>query len=187
MALRAIGTEPPGVRILVAGGAGFGNSEERAVEVLDLDQGALAGGDVLGSVAFPAFEPGVLSVQQVAGLLMVEILRVPLDDGEIQAVVIGVALGAFLAGTGADAIRRMQAVVSRETRSNLGMAVETPEGGLASTQFVTCGAVRSPVEFLMGAGQGPRRDLGNGCGRQNSDSQNQDEFLSRHGSGVRST
>lgn len=55
VALRTIGTEPPGVRILVAGGAGFGNPDEGAVEVLDLDQGALAGGDVVGSVAFPAF------------------------------------------------------------------------------------------------------------------------------------
>ena len=63
VALRTIGTEPPGVRILVAGGAGFGNPDEGAVEVLDLDQGALAGGDVVGSVAFPAFEPSVLSFQ----------------------------------------------------------------------------------------------------------------------------
>ena len=64
MALRAIAAEPPGVRILVAGGAGFGNAQEGALEVLDLDQGALAGGNVVGSVALPAFEPGVLSFQQ---------------------------------------------------------------------------------------------------------------------------
>ena len=112
---------------------------------------------------------------------MVENPRVPLDDGEIQAVVIGVTLGAFLAGTGPDAIRRMQAPVSRKAGSNLGMAVEALECGLASTQFVTSGAVRSPIEFLMGAGQRPGRDLGNGGGRQNGDRQNQDEFLPRHG------
>ena len=97
---------------------------------------------------------------------MFEILRVPLDDGEIRAVVVGVALGAFLAGTGPDAIRGMQAPASRDAGGNLGMAVEAPEGGLASTQFVTGGAVRRPVEFLMGAGQGPGRDLGHGDGRQ---------------------
>ena len=187
VALRAIGAEPPGVRILVAGGAGFGNPEEGAVEVRDLEQGALAGGNVVGSVAFPAFEPGVFSLQEVARLLMVELLRVPLDDGEIQAVMIGVALGAFLAGTGPDAVRGMQAPVSREAGSNLGMAVEAPEGGLAATQFVTSGAARSPVQFLMGTGQGPGRDLGNGCSRQHGHSQNHDEFQPRHGSEMRST
>ena len=187
VALGAIGAEPPGVRILVAGGTGIRNAKEGTVEVLDLDQDALAGGDVVGSVAFPAFEPGVLSFQQVARLLMVELLRVPLDDGEIRAVVVGVALGAFLAGTGPDAIRGMRAPVSGEAGSDLGMAVEAPEGGLASTQFVTSGAVRSPIEFLMGAGQGPGRDLGQGGGRQNGDRQSQDEFLPGHESEVRST
>lgn len=166
VALRAIGAEPPGVRILVAGGAGFGNPEEGAVEVLDLDQGALAAGNVVGSVALPAFESGVLSFQEVARLLVVEISRVPLDDGEIQAVVIGVTFSAFLARTGPDTVRGMQAPVSREAGSNLGMAVEALKSGLASTQFVTGGAVRRPIQFLMGAGQRPGRDLGNGNGRQ---------------------
>jgi hypothetical protein len=166
VALRAIGAEPPGVRILVAGGAGFGKPEEGAVEVLDLDECALVSGNVVGSVAFPAFEPSVLAFQQVAGLLMVEFLRIPLDDREIETVVIGVALGALLAGTGPDAVRGMQTIVSREAGGNFGMAVETLEGGLASTQFVTSGAMRGPIKSLMGSGQGSWRDLSNSDGRQ---------------------
>jgi hypothetical protein len=95
--------------------------------------------------------------------------------------VIGVALGAFLAGTGPDPVREMQAPVSREAGRNLGMAVEAFEGGLASAQLVASGAVRSPVEFFMGAGQWPRRNLGKRGGRDEDRSQNQDEFARRHG------
>lgn len=81
----------------------------------------------------------------------------------------------------------MQALVSREAGSNLGMAVETLESRLASTQFVTGGAVRSPVEFFMGTGQGPGRDLSNRDGRQKGHGQNWDKPLHRHESVVCST
>jgi len=156
VAVCAVRAQASAVRVFVTGGTGFGNPDERPVEVLHLDEGAHAGGNVLGSVALFAFQPRVLSFKHVAGLFMVEILRVPFDYGEVETVVIGVALGAFLAGTGPDAIREMQAPVSREPGSDLGMAVETLEGGLASTELVTSGTVRSTVEFFMGTGQWPR-------------------------------
>jgi hypothetical protein len=131
-------------------------------------------------MALLALQPGMLSYESVTGLFVIEGFRVPLDDGEVQTVVIGVALGAFLAGTGPDAKREMQALVSREAGSNLSMAVEALEGGFASTQFVTSSTVRRSVEFFVGTGQRPGRNLGNGGGRQKGDGQNQDELGRRH-------
>jgi len=55
----------------------------------------------------------MLPFEGVARLLMIEGLGVPLDERKVEAVVIGVALRAFLAGARPDAKREVQAFVSR--------------------------------------------------------------------------
>lgn len=64
-------------------------------------------------MAFLALHASMLPFEGVARLLMIEGLGVPLDERKVEAVVIGVALRAFLAGARPDAKREVQAFVSR--------------------------------------------------------------------------
>ena len=113
MALRAIWTEASIVLVFVAGGAGLGDADESTVEVFDSDQRALSGGNVFRHMAFLALHASMLPFQGVARPLMIEGLGVPLDERKVEAVVIRVALRAFLAGACPDAKREVQAFVSR--------------------------------------------------------------------------
>ena len=141
------------MRIFVAGSAGLGDAEEGTAEVLHLDERAVACRNVLGRMAFLAFDSGVLSFQDVARLFMIKGLRVPLDDGEIDTVVVGVTLGAFLAGAGADPVGEVQALVGREAPCDLRVTFQALESGFPAGQFVAGGAVRSAFKISMRTSQ----------------------------------
>ena len=101
------------MRIFVASGTALRYADEGSAEIFDLDERAFARGNVLGSMAFLALHSGMFSFEDVTRLPVIECFRVPLDEWEVNAVVIGVALDALLAGTGTDAIGGMQAFVGR--------------------------------------------------------------------------
>ena len=101
-----------------------------------------------GVVALVAFQTGVLALQHISGLVMVERLGVPLDERKILPVVFGVAACAFLARSGRNVVGGVESPVSLEAAGNLSMAFQTFEGGLTA-ELVATGTIRRSVKRLM--------------------------------------
>ncbi len=123
--------------------------------------GRSCGRDVRRVVAFIARQAGVLAFKQVAGLLVIESLGVPLDQREIFAIVFGVAAGAFLARSGWNVIGGVKTLVGGETGRDLGVTVQTFQGCLAA-ELVATGAVGRSVQGLVRARQWSGRNLRRG-------------------------
>ena len=116
-------------------------------------------------MAFLALHASMLPFEGVASLLMIEGLGVPLDERKFEAVVIGVALRAFLAGACPDAKRGVQAFVSRKAGGDFRVAIEALEDGLAA-QLVTGRTASSAFKVLVSASKGAGRNLGANRSRQ---------------------
>src|SRR5262249_54840443 len=101
-----------------------------------------------GVVALVAFQTGVLALQHISGLVMVERLGVPLDERKILPVVFGVSECAFLARSGRNVVGGVESAVSFEAAGNLSMAFQTFEGGLTA-ELVATGTIRRSVKRLM--------------------------------------
>jgi hypothetical protein len=159
MALQAILSQSPFVKVFVASHAFLRNPQEGFAQVLLLYVGALGGGNFLGQVTFIAGQAGVFAFQQVSGFFMIELVRIPLDQRKIHAVVIGVAAHAFLAGAGGNVIGTVQAAFGRDSRANIGVTANAFELRLAASDFVAIGAVQGAVEKLMLPRQWAGRNL----------------------------
>jgi len=146
------------VIILVAGDAGGGYAEVSTGEILNLDGRALLGRDMRWDVALVAVQSGVLALQRVSGFLVIKSLDVPLDQRKIDAVVLGVAAGALLAGAGRNVIGGVQSCMSREPDSNFGMTLQALQLSLAA-ELMALGAVGGSAEELVWAGERAGRDL----------------------------
>jgi hypothetical protein len=109
-------------------------------------------------MAFPALYARMFPFEVVARLLVVEGPWIPLDERKVEAVVIGVALHAFLAGSWLDAIRKVQAFVGRETRCDFAMAVEAFENGLAA-QLMAGGTASGAFQIFVCASKRAGRNL----------------------------
>jgi len=101
------------VMIFVAGEARGRKPQVRAIRIFNFDCRTLLGRNVRSSVALLALQSSVLAFQQVTCVLVVEGLDIPLDQGEVFAVMLRVAAGALLAGTLRDVIGRVQALSRR--------------------------------------------------------------------------
>ena len=137
------------MRVVVAAPASLGQPDEGSRQILHLDQRFLAGCDVFWHVALPAFEARVLPLQGIAGLLVIERLRIPLDDREVAPVVIGVAFGALLARTRPQPVRRVQPLVSIQPSGDLRVTVQAFESRLSTSQLVTRGAIGSALKIFV--------------------------------------
>ena len=155
VALLALRTQTSLMRILMAGSAGLGNADEAPVEVPHLDERAVSRGNVLRCMTLLTFDPSVFSFQHVARLFMIEGLGVPLEDGEIYAIVVGVALGALLAGAGGETVGKMQTLVSGEATCDLGVAFQAFERSFSARQLVALDTTGSAFQIFMRAGQWP--------------------------------
>ena len=153
VALNAIWAETAFVTVLVARGAGLRDPEEGLAEILHLDGGALSSGNLVGRVALVAGKPGVLAFQQIAGLFVIELIRVPLNKRKVHSVVIGVAADALLTGTRRYVIRTVQAALGGDARTDVGVAADAAELRLTAADLVTVGAVGGAVERLVRAGE----------------------------------
>ena len=109
-------------------------------------------------MALFAVQAGVLALEHVASFLVIEGFDVPLDQREIETVMIGVAAGALLTGTRRDVVSGVQALVGRDPGSNLGMTLHTLQLGLA-TKLMALGAIGRSAKELVGAGEGAGRNL----------------------------
>lgn len=146
----AIGAKASLMLILVAGDATGGEAKVGPVQVFFFDRRSLLRGDVRRIVAFVAGQSGVFAFEQIAGLLVVESCNVPLHQGKVFTVVLGVATGALLAGPLRNVVGGMQPSSGREAVGDLGVALQALQRCLAS-KLVTGGTVRGPVEGLMRA------------------------------------
>ena len=145
VALRAIGAQAAVVSVLVAGGAGRAQSQKGPAQIVDLDRGPLGARNIPGSVTEITADSGVFALQYIASLLVVEILRIKLDQLEVGSVVFRVAARAFLARSRLHSISGVQPLAGSQTFCDLGMAVQTLEDRLAP-KFVTGGTLRSAFQ-----------------------------------------
>lgn len=85
------------VLILVAGDASSGKTEIRSAGVFNLDRSAFLGRNVRGIMAFGALQPGMFPLENVPGVFVIKGFDIPLNEGEIFTIVLGMAAGALLA------------------------------------------------------------------------------------------
>src|ERR1700686_1160438 len=147
--------------VFVAGDAAGRKAKVSSGRIFYLDRGAFLGRDVRRVVTLITSQAGVLAFEQVAGLLVIEGLEVPLDQRKVFAIVLGVAAGAFLTGTGWNVIGGVKTFAGSETGRDLGMTVETLQCCLAA-ELVATGAVGGSVQGLVRARQWSRRNLRSG-------------------------
>lgn len=110
-------------------------------------------------MTFLTSQTDVVAFEDISRLPMVKCLWIPLDDGEGLAVVLGVATHALFARVWVEVIGGVQSLSIDKTGSDLGVAIQTLEVGLACSEPVTSGAVRGAVQRLMRTGKRARRDL----------------------------
>lgn len=149
VALQAILSETSIVKIFVTGHACLRNPQEGLAQILLLYVRALGGGDFIGQVALIAGQAGMFAFQQVSGFFVIELVRIPLDQRKIFAVVIRVAAHAFLAGARGDVIGPVQSALGGDSRANIGVTADALELRLAAPDFVAIGAVQGPVQKLV--------------------------------------
>jgi len=159
----ASGTETSFVEVFMARDAGLGQAQERAVQILVLNRRAFLRRDAGRVVALIALESSVFAFEHVSRFAVVESFDVPLDQGEIVAVVLGVAAGAFLAGAGGNLVSGVKPAMSIQAIRDFRVALETLQRGLTA-ELMTTGAVGRSIEGLVGTRQRAGRNLG--CARR---------------------
>ncbi len=110
-------------------------------------------------MALVAGETSMFPFEKITSFLVIELIRVPLDQQEIWAVMIGMAAYTFLAGSGTDVIRGVQSALGSYSRSDVGVATDALELGLSATDLMAVGAVQGAVKKLMLSRQWARRNL----------------------------
>jgi len=149
VALQTFLPESPFVEILVTRYARLRNTQESLAEIFLLNVRPLGRWYAFGKMTLVAGEPGVLAFQQVAGFFVVELIRVPFDQREIRAIVVGMAAHALLAGACGNVIRAMQPALFRHPRSDIGVTADALELRLTAAKLVTFGAVNRSIQELV--------------------------------------
>ena len=119
-----------------------------------------------------ASQPGVFPLQRIPGFVVIECFgrRVPLDEVEIWAVVLGMAARAVPASAALANQRCVQAALLGQTLGNFHVAFETFQIGFPRADFVTARALGWPAEGSVRSGKRAGGNLGPpGSGQQQSD------------------
>jgi len=147
MALRAILAQASAMCIFVASEAVAGEPKEGTIQILLLKPRALRRGNVSRVMALLAGQRRVLTLQPVARLAVIEGLfrRLPMDELELQAVVLRVAASAlfvvgFLQQGG------VVAAVCRNALGDFGVALQALELLVAACNPVAGSAIGGPAE-----------------------------------------
>ena len=129
-----------------------------------------------------ALQPGVLALENVPGIFVIEGFDIPLDQRKIFTVVLGMAAGALLAGTARNVVAGVQSLMSREPASDFGVTVKAFEGSLTA-EFMATGAIGGAVEGLVRPRQWAWRNLrrSTSTGPRQKQSQKQGKHRSRCG------
>jgi len=166
-------TEPPFMKVFVARNAGRGQPKIRAVQVLILNGCAFLRRDVCGAMALVAVESRVLAFEHIPGFVVVERLSVPLNQGKVFAVVLGVAFCALLAGASRDVIGGVQPALGGKTTGDFGMAFQALERRLSS-KLVAAGTVCGSTQRLVRPRQWAGRNLGCAESREEKQTEQQE-------------
>ena len=145
VALQAVLSQPAIMEIFVASHAGLRDAEEGFAQILHLDRGALGSRNFFGEVALVASQARVLALEQVSGFLVVELVWIPLDQGEIHSIVVGVTTHAFLAGSGGDVIGSVQSALGCDASADVAVAADATKLGLATAELVAFRAMNGAV------------------------------------------
>jgi hypothetical protein len=127
-------------------------------------------------VAANALEARVTAFERVAGFAMIEIVdvRVPADGNELLAVVLGVALAAFVVGMGGGHEGWVKSSFRGEALADFGMTAGAFELALSAAADVAVGAMGGAIEFGMRFGKGARRELR--AGEHRAAKEREDDF-----------
>lgn len=161
----AVRAQAPLVLILVARDATRGEAEIGAGQILGLDRRTFLRRNVSGIMALVAGQSGMFAFERISGVLVVKGFDVPLDDGEIFAVMLGMTARAFLTGAWGKVVGGVQSAVRREPGCNFGVAFQAFQGRLPA-ELVAAGAVGRSVERLVRPGKRTRRNLSGSQGRK---------------------
>src|SRR5262249_26454553 len=151
--LQAVLPQPAFVDVLVTSDACGGNAEVRAGQILILDVRFFRRSNAVRRMAFVAGRANVLSFQRPSRLLVIEIIYVPFDVGdldeldqlEVHPVMVRVAADASLAGSRLQAIAAMQAALGRHAGGDFGVAFQALELRLSTAELVAVSAMRRAV------------------------------------------
>jgi hypothetical protein len=161
VAVSAVGAQLPAMDVGVAGGALLRESEIRAIQVLHPNAGMIEPGNDMRVVASVAGKTCMLSNQRITGLPMIEFRgrRFPLDDVEVNAVVLGVAPRTVFNGSGTFDHRRVIPVSRREALPDLLVAAQTLQAGRSGTENMARAAVGRPAQVIVRLRERTWRDL----------------------------
>ncbi len=101
-------------------------------------------------MAFIARQACVLTFQKISGLLVVGVLGIPLDKGEVFTIVLRVAASALLAGARRDVVGGVQTPAGGKPGADFCMTFETLQGRL-STKLVATRTICRSVQRQMGS------------------------------------
>lgn len=158
--LQAVGSELSVVFVTMAAAAARGQTQKRSAQISCFDDRAFARRHALWPVTLVAFQPGVFALQPVAGLRVIESLAIPLDEGKIFFVVLGVALRAFQTGTWLEIVGGVQSPSRHNSPRNFTVTIQTLECGFPGRELVAGGALGHATDGLVRAGKRAGRDLG---------------------------
>ena len=152
MAGLALRRELSVVPVGVTGDAFPAQAKVRAVTAICRGYRCRLAGDVRGLVTIPAFQCGMTFHQDVAGLTVIEVLfrRIPVNQAEIPAVVIGMASRARALALVRTHQNLMPSDSLIQTSPDLPMAIETLVDGRPAAQFMAADTVSRPIERAVG-------------------------------------
>ena len=151
MAASAVGAELAAMLVLMAPRAALRESQEAAVQILDLNAGSPARRNLLRVMALLAARGRVLPGQRKACLAMIQCLavRLPADELKIRSVMFGVAADAILARRVSARPHGMHAATLRKPVPDFRVTFQALQLNAAPAQVVALGAVEHPGKGLV--------------------------------------
>lgn len=146
--LLALRSQPSFVLIGVTGDTSGRQAQISAGRIRDFYCCSLLRRNVRWVVTAVAGNIGVLALQRVPCLLVVERFDVPLDEWKCFAIVLRVAAGTFLAGTARNVKRLVQSLLSAYPRIDLRVALQALEGRFPA-KLMASGALARSIERLV--------------------------------------
>jgi hypothetical protein len=160
VAVQAIGAELALMLVLVAVQALAAKTEERPVQIFQLDLGLGSSGDMSGNVTLLALLLGVLAGQGKAGLgEVIELLTVEINQRSSLPLMFLMTTPAIGLAGKAFVVIRVKARVGLHPAADFGVTLETFEAAGSGSKLVTGRAFGHALQLLVSARQRAGRDL----------------------------
>ena len=161
MALGAVGPEAALMLVFVAGAASRRKAEPGVIQVLGRKESPSLRRDMLRIVTGAATDAEMLSIEHVTGLRVIESFwrRIPVEQGKVSAVVIGMALDTGGPCRPRARKSRVETFVVLQLVANLAVTINAAERGRLGGNRMTLDATLRPVQALMRPGKRSRGNL----------------------------